>query len=93
MFLMSPDIIAGRFSPFLEKYRERVGRKRAERMVSTVEQKSCSAGDRAEFADFQFIAVDIIMVENIVLLEIARVVHKVVVNCVLADLDVRVGDD
>ena len=61
-------------------------------MIPACEQEFCSAGDRAEFSDDQAVAVDRIMVQNIVFFKIPRIADEIVIDRVVADLDVGVSD-
>ena len=49
-------------------------------MVSTVKKKLCPTGNRTEFADYQAVLVNRIMIEDIILLKLSRVIYKVIVN-------------
>lgn len=80
-------------SPLFEKEREGVVRQRSQRMVGAVEQEFRPTGDRTEFADHQPVAVDGVVVEDVVAFELHGVVHEIVVDRVVADLDHRVRDD
>ena len=51
-----------------------------------------AAGDGAEFADDQPVLVDRVVVQDVVLFELCRVVHEIVVDRVVADLDTGVVD-
>ncbi len=62
-------------------------------MVPAGEKKFRTAGDGTEPADNELIAVDGIMVKHIVLFEIAWIVREIVVYSVIADLDIRSGDN
>ena len=62
-------------------------------MVHAGEKKFRTAGDGTEPADNGLIAVDGIMVKHIVLFEIAWIVREIVVYSVIADLDIRSGDN
>lgn len=48
--------------------------------------------DGAEFADDQPVLVDRVVVQDVVLFELCRVVHEIVVDRVVADLDIGVVD-
>ncbi len=80
-------------SPLLEKERERIVGQRSQRVVGTVEQEPCAARYRTEPADYQPVAVDGVVVQDVVLFELRRVVHEIVVDRVVPDLDHRVADD
>ena len=56
-------------------------------------ERFCAAGDGTEFADFQPVVITTrIVIQHIVLLKIARVMHKVVVHCVFAHFDGGISD-
>ena len=57
-------------------------------MIPAGEQEFCTAGDGTEFSDDQAVTVDRVMVQNIVLFKIPRIVDEIVVDRVVADLDV-----
>ena len=62
-------------------------------MIGAVEQKANSAGNGAELTDNQPFMVNGIMVENIIFLEIHRIIHKVVIYGVVAHGDAGIGND
>lgn len=61
-------------------------------MVGAVEYKLCTAGYRAEFADNKPAIIYRIMVEDIVFLEVSRIIHKIIVDGEVPDLDCRSCD-
>lgn len=62
-------------------------------MVGTVKKKLCPTGNRTEFADYQAVLVDRIMIEDIILLKLSRVIYKVIVNGVITNYDIRIVDN
>lgn len=62
-------------------------------MVGAGEQKLCTAGDGAKFADYKPIMVDRIVVQYIVLFKLPWVFDKVVVHGEVPDNDVGVLHD
>ena len=58
-------------------------------MIGTIEDKLCTAGYRTEFADNKPVIIYRIMVEDIVLLEVSRIIHKIIVDSEVAYLDCR----
>ena len=56
-------------------------------MIGAVEYKLCTAGYRTEFADNKPVIIYRIMVEDIVLLEVSRIIHKIIVDGEASDLD------
>ena len=78
--------------PLLVKEQEGIGGKRPQRVIGAVEQEFRAAGDRTELADNEPFAMDRIVIQHVVPLEIARIVHEIVVNRIVADLDRRIAD-
>ena len=62
-------------------------------MVGAVEHEFCSAGYRAEFTDNKPVIIYRIMIEHVVLLEVSRVIHKIIVDGEVSDLDCRACDN
>ena len=62
-------------------------------MIGTVENKLCSTGYRAEFAYNQTVMVYRIVVQHVILLKITRVIHEIIVNGEISDLNIRAGYD
>ncbi len=62
-------------------------------MIGAVEQKFRAASDRTELADNKPFAMDRIVIQHVVPLEIAQIVHEIVVNRIVTDLDRRIADD
>lgn len=79
-------------SPLLVKERESIGGKRPQRVIGAVEQEFSAAGDRTELADNEPFAMDRIVIQHVISLEIARIVYEIVVNRIVADLDRRIAD-
>ena len=61
-------------------------------MVRAGEDELRAAGDGRELAHDEPVAVHGVVVQSVVLLEIARIAHKIVVYRVVADGDVWAGD-
>ena len=61
-------------------------------MVGTVEEKFCTAGNGAIFADIKMVVVDGIVIKDVVAFKVAGIVEKIVVDSVFADLNGRVAD-
>jgi hypothetical protein len=61
-------------------------------MIRTGKQELCSTGNRAEFTHLQLITVNRIAIQNIVLLKIPWIIHKVVIHCVVTNLYARFRD-
>lgn len=61
-------------------------------MIRTGKQELCSAGNRAESTYLQLITVNQIVIQNIVLLKIPWIIHKVVIHCVVTNLYARFRD-
>ena len=77
--------------PFLEKQWERVGRKTVHRMIGGIENEFRAARDRAESADPQSVMIALrIVIQHIIPFEIARIVHEIIVNRIIPDLDERI---
>ena len=79
--------------PLIVEDRKRVCGKRAHRMVGTVEQKFCSAGNRTELPDLQSVMVDRVVIQDIVFFKIPRVVYKIIVEREITNLNIRVCDN
>ena len=62
-------------------------------MVGTVKKKLCPTGNRTEFADYQAVLVNRIMIEDIILLKLSRIIYKVIVNSVITNYDIRIVDN
>lgn len=62
-------------------------------MVGTVKKKLCSTSNRTEFADYQAVLVNRIMIEDIILLKLSRIIYKVIVNSVITNYDIRIVDN
>lgn len=62
-------------------------------MVGAAENKLCTASYQAEFADNKPVIIYRIMVEDIVLLDVPRIIHKVIVDGEVSDLDCRSCDN
>lgn len=62
-------------------------------MVGTVKKKLCSTGNRTEFADYQAVLVDRVMIEDIILLKLSRVIYEVIVNSAITNYDIRIVDN
>ena len=45
-------------------------------MVGTVKKKLCPTGNRTEFADYQAVLVDRVMIEDIILLKLSRISYS-----------------
>ena len=59
-----------------------------QRVISACKKEFRTAGDRAEPAYLQPVPVDRITVKDVVLFKIPRIVHKIVINREVADLDI-----
>ena len=59
-------------------------------MVCTVEQKSRTAGNGTELADYQPLVVDRVMIKHIFTLEKQRVGYEIIVDGIVSHLDRRV---
>ena len=79
-------------SPLLEKERERIVGQRSQRVVGTGEQEPCAARYRTEPAEHQPVAVDGVVVQDVVLFELRRVVHEIVVDRLVAHLNTKEVD-
>lgn len=62
-------------------------------MISACKKEFRTAGDRAEPAYLQPVPVDRIMLKDVVLFKITRIVHKIIINREVADLDIRIGNN
>lgn len=78
--------------PLFRKERKGIGGQRRKLMICTVEKKLRAAGNGAEFSDDQPFVIDRIVVQHIVLLKIRRIFFKVIVDRIVADRNIRVGD-
>lgn len=92
--LVRPRLLDGRrVTPCRGKDRERVRRESVEPMVCPVHDELRAAGDRAKLADYQPIVIaGRIVIQHVPPLELRRV-FKIVVERVIADHDVRAGND
>ena len=62
-------------------------------MIRSVKNKFCATGDGAEFPDRQFVFVDGIMVQNVVLFKQKGVIDKIVIHRKIADGNVGIRYD
>ena len=62
-------------------------------MVGAVENELCTAGYRTEFADNKPVIICRIMIEHVVFLEVSRIIHKIIVDGEVSDLDCRARDN
>ena len=62
-------------------------------MVGTVKKKLCPTGNRTEFADYQAVLVDRIMIEDIILLKLSRIIYEVIVYSIITNYDIRIVDN
>ena len=79
-------------SPMICKDRERIGGKRAHRVVRAGEEELRPAGDGAVLANDQPLLVDRVVIEHVVCLKLRGVAHKIVVERKVANKDARVRD-
>ena len=56
-------------------------------MVGAVENKLCTTGYRTELADNKPVIIYRIMIEHVVFLEVSRIIHKIVVDGEVSDLN------
>jgi len=57
------------------------------------EYKFCAAGNRTEFADYQLVLIDRIVIQNIILLKILWFFDKIIIHCIIANDDIGIADD
>ena len=57
-------------------------------MIGTIEDKLCTAGYRTELAYNQTVMIYRIMIQHVILLKVTRVIHKIIVNGKISDLDI-----
>ena len=62
-------------------------------MVGAVENELCTAGYRTEFADNKPVIICRIMIEQVVFLEVSRIIHKIIVDGEVSDLAYRACDN
>lgn len=62
-------------------------------MVGAIEDKLCTAGYRTELTDNKPVIIYRIMVEYIVFLEVSRIIHKIIVDGKVSDLDCGARDN
>ena len=55
-------------------------------MIRAIEEEFGPAGNRAEFANHEFIAIHRVMIENVLLFKVARIVEEIVVDSEFANL-------
>ena len=62
-------------------------------MIAACKQKFCPACDGTEPSDFQMIMVDRIHVNNIILFKVLWIMHKIMIDRIVANLYIRIADD
>ena len=62
-------------------------------MVAAGEQKLCAAGNGAEFSDNQSVSVDGIVIEDVILFKLPGIVDEIIIDRVIAHLNIRSCDD
>ena len=55
-------------------------------MIRAIEEEFGPAGNQAEFANHEFIAIHRVMIENVLLFKVARIVEEIVVDSEFANL-------
>ena len=58
-------------------------------MIRTVENKGRATGYRTKFSNDQLVMIDGIVIQHIVLLKLARVIAKIVIDCIFSDSNSR----
>lgn len=80
------------FTPGAAHHVERVGREACEAMIRRAHHELDAFGDRAEFADYEFVPEDLVVEEDVALFEFRRVLIVVIIG-VVADEHVLRADD
>lgn len=62
-------------------------------MIGAVENKLCATGYRTELTDNKPVIIYRIMIEHVVFLKVSRIIHKVIVDGKVPDLDCGARDN
>lgn len=62
-------------------------------MIGTVENKLCTTSYQAKLTDNKPVIIYRIMIEHVVFLKVSRIIHKVIVDGKVSDLDCRARDN
>lgn len=62
-------------------------------MIRAIEEEFGPAGNRAEFANHEFIAIHRVMIQDVLLFKIARIVDEIIVDSEFANLYIGIRND
>ena len=61
-------------------------------MICACEYKFCTTGNRAELSNHKSVMIDRVMIQHIILLKITRIVSKIVIHCIITNLNIGISN-